>query len=130
MAWTIASSALRYAAASLVSFRTLRFIRLDLGIDLGFRFLAGRRKILHCVQDDAFGVSPNLSLRWHWNRRAAFLARAQLLVAGELLINLPDWVGAVITDRDGSLVNFVAAVVAEPFKVIDFAGSAFCARRL
>ena len=51
----------------------------------------------------------------------ALFTGTQLLIAGEFLINLPDRIRAVIADFDGSLVNLLAAAVAEPAEMIDLA---------
>ena len=40
------------------------------------------------------------------------------------MVDLSHWIGTVIADLDGGFINFLAALIAEPFEVIDFAGSA------
>src|SRR5687768_1842293 len=69
----------------------------------------------------SLGQSAANWLAWrHGDDVAAFSARAQLFVAGELLVNLSYGIATVIADLDGGLVNFIAALVTEPFEVIDF----------
>jgi hypothetical protein len=78
------------------------------------------------MKSSVFAGDPAPGSGWgHRNHCAAFLAGTQFLVAGEFLVNLPHRIGAVIADFDRGFVNFFAALVAEPAKMINFAGAAF-----
>src|SRR4029077_10970683 len=68
------------------------------------------------------GLRP--SLRRRRNHRAARLTSAQFLITRKLLVNLPHRIGAVIADLNGSFVNLLAALIAEPPEMIDFTRAA------